>query len=97
MVKFINSFKGRAALFGVVSLLAIILFAVFMPASIPSGQFALYGTLVALISGIIYEPVSAIVENRRVNGPEFIGGSTFGSIFVGVIIVAIALVFGIII
>lgn len=97
MVKFINSFKGRATLFGVVALLSIILFALFMPAAISSGQFVLYGTLVALISGIIYEPVSAIVENRRINGPEFIGGSIFGSILMGVIIVAIALVFGIII
>lgn len=47
---------GRALLFGAVALILCILLGFMVPATaLASGQFVVYGTLVALLASIVYE------------------------------------------
>lgn len=86
-----NTFVGRALLFGAVALILCILLGFIVPATaLASGQFVVYGTLVALLASVVYEIVLVFTKQRR---PETttVGAGIFGSIAGGFLVAAVSM------
>ena len=93
----INKFSTRAIIFGVLNFILMIILGLSLSCEdIVNGRFIVYSTLAVSILGIIFEPILAIIQKRRINGPELIGASLLGAISSGFICAAFSLLFGII-
>lgn len=96
-MKNLNTFKGRAILFGIIALALNVLLGLVCPAAaVASGQFVVYGTLATLLASLVYEVVLIFTQKRR---PETftVGGGIFGSIVGGFIVVGLSMLFGVIV
>lgn len=93
----LNKFNARAILFGALTfILTLILGFSLSGEDITMGRFIIYSAFPMVILGAIFEPVLAIIQKRRVNGPELIGGAWLGTLLVSFICAGICLLFGII-
>ncbi len=98
MLRFdLNKFSVRAVVFGLLNFILILLLGfVLSGENITNGYFVLYPTIATLVLGAIFEPVMAIIQKRRINGPELIGAAWLGVIVAGFICAGFCILCGII-
>lgn len=97
LMKNLNTFKGRAILFGIIALALSVLLGFVCPTeAVADGKFVLYGTLATFVASLVYEIVLIFTQKRR---PETftIGGGVFGSIVGGFLVAGLSILFGVIV
>jgi len=98
MLRFdLNKFSVRAVVFGLLNFILILLLGfVLSGKNITDGYFIIYPTIATAILGAIFEPVMAIIQKRRINGPELIGAAWLGVIVAGFLCAGFCILCGII-